>query len=86
MGPIIILLSMVVIQTYGEVFSSVSDMQEIFQLERNLVGELLNYAEKLQGKLNRIKMWELWDIEQHFIYQKRHYLWMCLDVSYENLV
>ena len=56
MGPIIILLSMVVIQTYGEVFSSVSDMQEIFQLERNLVGELLNYAEKLQGKLNRIKM------------------------------
>ena len=44
-----------VIPSYGEVFSSVSDMQAIFKLERNLVGELLNYAEKLQGKLNRIK-------------------------------
>ena len=48
-----------VIPTYAEVFSSVSDMQEIFQLERNLVAELLIYAEKLQGKLNRIKTWEL---------------------------
>ena len=55
MGLIIILLSLIVIQTYGEVFSSVSDMQEIFQLERNLVGELLNYADKLQRKLNKIK-------------------------------
>ena len=41
--------------SYGEVFSSVSDMQAVFQLERNLVGELLSYAEKLQGKLMKIK-------------------------------
>ena len=41
--------------SYGEVFSSVSDMQAVFQLERNLVGELLSYAEKLQGKLTKIK-------------------------------
>ena len=51
---ICLMLTVVVIPCYGEVFSSVSDMQAIFKLERNLVGELLDYAEKLQGKLNRI--------------------------------
>ena len=50
-----VMLTVMVIPSYGEVFSSVSDMQAIFKLERNLVGELLDYAEKLQGKLNRIK-------------------------------
>ena len=44
-----------VIPNKCEVFSSVADMQAVFRLERNLVGELLNYAEKLQTKLNRIK-------------------------------
>ena len=52
----IVFLSLcVAMPTNCEVFSSVSDMKEVFQLERNLVGELLNYAEKLQRKLNRIK-------------------------------
>ena len=52
----IVFLSLcVVMPTNCEVFSSVSDMKAVFQLERNLVGELLNYAEKLQRKLNRIK-------------------------------
>ena len=49
------LLLAIVIPSKGEVFSSVSDMQAIFKLERNLVGEMLNYAEKLQKKLSRIK-------------------------------
>ena len=57
-GRIIFLCLCVVIPTKCEVFSSVSDMKAVFQLERNLVGELLNYAEKLQRKLNRIKKWE----------------------------
>ena len=52
------LLTVMTMPSYGEVFSSVSDMQAIFQLERNLVGELLSYAEKLQGKLARIKKWD----------------------------
>ena len=55
MSLLVILMIVMVIPSYGEVFSSVSDMQAIFKLERNLVGELLDYAEKLQGKLNRIK-------------------------------
>ena len=52
---IFLLSTTLVIPSSGEVFSSISDMQAVFQLERNLVGELLNYAEKLQGKLNKIK-------------------------------
>ena len=52
---ICVLLLAIVIPSKGEVFSSVSDMQAIFKLERNLVGEMLNYAEKLQKKLSRIK-------------------------------
>ena len=55
MSLLVVLMMVIVIPSYCEVFSSVSDMQAIFKLERNLVGELLNYAEKLQGKLNRIK-------------------------------
>ena len=55
MSLLMMLLTMMIMPSYGEVFSSVSDMQAIFQLERNLVGELLSYAEKLQGKLARIK-------------------------------
>ena len=54
---IFLLSTTLVIPSSGEVFSSISDMQAVFQLERNLVGELLNYAEKLQGKLNKIKKW-----------------------------
>ncbi|XP_023346532.1 prolyl 4-hydroxylase subunit alpha-2 [Eurytemora carolleeae] len=40
--------------TQGEVFSSVSDMSRVFQLERDLVGVLLDFAQKTQNKLNKI--------------------------------
>jgi len=48
-----VLVSLAVVR--GEVFSSVADMQAVFQLERSLVDVLLDYAAKLQGKLARIK-------------------------------
>ena len=52
---LIMLLTVIIKPSSGEVFSSVSDMQDVFKLERNLVGELLNYAEKLKRKLAKIK-------------------------------
>ena len=39
----------------AEVFSSVEDMKSVFRLERNIVLELLNLADKLKSKLNRIQ-------------------------------
>ena len=39
-----------------EVYSSAKDMKNAFIFERSLVGELLNYAENLERKLNMIKM------------------------------
>jgi len=39
----------------GEVFSSVSDMQRVFKLERDLVNVMLEFAQKTERKLNRIK-------------------------------
>ena len=43
--------------TTAEVFSSVEDMKSVFRLERNIVMELLNLADKLKAKLNRIQRW-----------------------------
>ena len=39
----------------AEVFSSVEDMKSVFRLERNIVLELLNLADKLKSKLDRIQ-------------------------------
>ena len=38
----------------GEVYSSASDMKEIFRLERELVSIMSGFASKLQSKLNNI--------------------------------
>ena len=39
----------------SEVFSSVEDMKSVFKLERDIVMELLNLAEKFKTKLNKIQ-------------------------------
>ena len=39
----------------GEVYSSVEDMKSVFNLERNIVMELLNLAEKMKSKLSKIQ-------------------------------
>lgn len=39
----------------GEVYSSVSDMTRVFQLERDLVTVMLTFKQKTEEKLNRIK-------------------------------
>ena len=39
----------------AEVYSSVEDMKAVFMLERKIAMELLNLAEKLKSKLNRIQ-------------------------------
>ena len=39
----------------AEVYSSVEDMKAVFMLERKIVVELLNLADKLKSKLNRIQ-------------------------------
>jgi hypothetical protein len=38
----------------GEVFSSASDLKEVFHLERELVGILHGYAKKLESRLGMI--------------------------------
>ena len=38
----------------GEVYSSASDMKEVFRLERELVSIMNNFAHKLQNKLEKI--------------------------------
>ena len=38
----------------AEVFSSASDMKEVFRLERELVSIMDGFASKLQSKLNKI--------------------------------
>jgi hypothetical protein len=38
----------------AEVYSSASDMKQVFQLEREMVGILGGFASKLHAKLNRI--------------------------------
>lgn len=41
--------------SHCEVYSSVEDMKSVFNLERNIVMELLNLAEKMKSKLNKIQ-------------------------------
>ena len=52
---LISLLSILLIIGLPSLLSLLSLLQAVFQLERNLVDVLLDYATKLQGKLNRIK-------------------------------
>ena len=53
--PVILLLLLLFPVERAEVFSSVEDMKSVFRLERNIVLELLNLADKLKSKLNRIQ-------------------------------
>ena len=46
---------MMVTDVRSEVYSSVDDMKSVFKLERDIVMELLNLAEKLKTKLNKIQ-------------------------------
>ena len=46
---------MMVTKVRAEVYSSVDDMKSVFKLERDIVMELLNLAEKLKTKLNKIQ-------------------------------
>lgn len=39
----------------GEVFSSASDMQMVFSIERDIVDILSQYSKDLENKLNRIQ-------------------------------
>ena len=41
-------------EAYGEVYSSASDMKNIFKMEVDLANSLSEYARKTQLKLNRI--------------------------------
>ena len=41
----------------GEVYSSVSDMTRVFQLERDLVSVIHTFKQKTEQKLERIKKW-----------------------------
>ena len=56
-SPPVILLLLLLPAYQAEVFSSVEDMKSVFRLERNIVMELLNLADKLKSKLNRIQRW-----------------------------
>ena len=48
------LLAAVIAAANGEVFSSASDLREVFLLERELVGILQDYAKKLESRLGLI--------------------------------
>ena len=62
-----VMIIMLVIQSsQAEVFSSVDDMKSVFQLERNIVMELLNLAEKFRAKLNKIQRY-IRDFEKSLI-------------------
>ena len=54
---LIITIILTIPVTQAEVFSSVEDMKSVFRLERNIVMGLLNLADKLKSKLNRIQRW-----------------------------
>ncbi len=49
----IVILATVMQSSLCEVYSSVEDMKSVFNLERNIVMELLNLAEKMKSKLNK---------------------------------
>ena len=51
----IVILATLMQSSLGEVYSSVEDMKSVFNLERNIVMELLNLAEKMKSKLNKIQ-------------------------------
>ena len=51
----LVILATVMQSSLCEVYSSVEDMKSVFNLERNIVMELLNLAEKMKSKLNKIQ-------------------------------
>ena len=51
----LVIFATVVQSSQCEVYSSVEDMKSVFNLERNIVMELLNLAEKMKTKLNKIQ-------------------------------
>ena len=51
----IMILATLMPSSLGEVYSSVEDMKSVFNLERNIVMELLNLAEKMKSKLSKIQ-------------------------------
>ena len=51
----IVILATLMPSSLGEVYSSVEDMKSVFNLERNIVMELLNLAEKIKSKLSKIQ-------------------------------
>ena len=53
--PTLVLILLLLPGYRAEVFSSVEDMKSVFRLERNIVMELLNLADKLKSKLTRIQ-------------------------------
>ena len=50
-----VVVAMGIAASQGEVYSSVADMKAVFRLERNIVMELLNLAEKMKSKLDKIQ-------------------------------
>ena len=50
-----VVVAMGITASQGEVYSSVADMKAVFRLERNIVMELLNLAEKMKSKLDKIQ-------------------------------
>ena len=64
----------------AEVFSSASDMKEVFRLERELVSIMDGFASKLQTKLNKINSYlEVRKIRSEHLLRQRiifgHYLY-----------
>ena len=51
----IVILATLMPSSLGEVYNSVEDMKSVFNLERNIVMELLNLAEKMKSKLSKIQ-------------------------------
>ena len=62
----VMIIRLVIQSSQAEVFSSVDDMKSVFQLERNIVMELLNLAEKFRAKLNKIQRY-IRDFEKSLI-------------------
>ena len=54
----LILFLILILNCNGEVFSSVDDMKSVFMLERNIVVELINLAEKFKSKLQKIQRYK----------------------------
>ena len=50
-----VIFAILVIGAQAEVFSSVDDMKSVFKLEKQIVTELLDLADKLKSKLSRIQ-------------------------------